>query len=139
LDGELVFHSESYGWEFRLVCDGRFDYGRRFPLRSGALEEADYHHRRFLAEGWTAPATERLATCEVELRAVIDADEGHSRSRRFRHGAHYVLDQARDVVAMLWPSRRRMRSGRPFAKGTRLWQTNKMTQSGGTAPTAGEP
>jgi len=36
-------------------------------------------------------------------------------------------------------TRRRMRSGRPFAKGTRLWQTNKMTQSGGTAPTAGEP
>jgi hypothetical protein len=56
VDCELRFHGESYGWECQCLCDGELAYGRRFPLRAHALEEADTQRRRLLTAGWTAPS-----------------------------------------------------------------------------------
>jgi hypothetical protein len=52
VDCELRFHGESYGWECQCLHDGDLAYGRRFPLRAHALEEAEAHRQRLLALGW---------------------------------------------------------------------------------------
>lgn len=54
VDCELRFHGESYGWECQCLHEGVLAYGRRFPLRAHALQEAEAQRRRLLGEGWTA-------------------------------------------------------------------------------------
>jgi hypothetical protein len=56
VDCELRLHGESYGWECQCLYDGELAYGRRFPLRAHALEEADAQRRRLLTAGWTPPS-----------------------------------------------------------------------------------
>jgi hypothetical protein len=57
MDCELRFHGESYGWETQVLDGGELIYGQRFPLKAGALAEADAQRTRLLAEGWATPAT----------------------------------------------------------------------------------
>jgi hypothetical protein len=54
VDCELRFHGESYGWECQCLHDGELAYGRRFPMRELALEEAEAQRQRLSAQGWLA-------------------------------------------------------------------------------------
>lgn len=56
VDAELMFHGE-YGVEAQFLHEGVMAYGRRFPLRELALQEAEEHRQRLIGEGWTAPVT----------------------------------------------------------------------------------
>lgn len=58
---EILYHGPAFGFETRLIENGEFVYSRRYPLRSGALAEADYQLKRWHAEGFTPPATEPQA------------------------------------------------------------------------------
>jgi len=51
----LRFH-ESYGWETQVLDGGDLIYGQRFPLKAGAMAEAEAQRARLLRDGWTAPA-----------------------------------------------------------------------------------
>ncbi|MFI5302508.1 MAG: hypothetical protein ACHREM_30835 [Polyangiales bacterium] len=53
VDCELKFHGDSYGWECQCLYDGELAYGRRFLVRAQAIEEAETHRTRLLAEGWS--------------------------------------------------------------------------------------
>jgi len=54
VDRELRFHRESYGWECQCLYDGELVHGRRFGRQEDALEEAEAHRERLLADGWLA-------------------------------------------------------------------------------------
>ena len=55
LDCELRFHGESYGWECQCPADGELVYGQRFPLKAGALAEADAQRKRLVRDDWMEP------------------------------------------------------------------------------------
>ena len=53
MDASVLFHGESYGWETQLLDGGDLVYGRRFPLKAGAIAEADALRGDLLKDGWT--------------------------------------------------------------------------------------
>jgi hypothetical protein len=55
IDAELLSQGEA-GWEIQLMHnDGTEFFAWRFPLKGGALAEAEAQHARLTREGWTAP------------------------------------------------------------------------------------
>jgi len=57
VDAELLFQVEA-GVEVQFLHEGEMVMAWRFPLRAGAVAEADAQHARLLREGWIVPATE---------------------------------------------------------------------------------
>ena len=53
-DCELRFHEESYGWECVCTDNGELAYSRRFVLKAGALQEAEFYRQVLLSQSWEA-------------------------------------------------------------------------------------
>jgi hypothetical protein len=60
MDAELLSQGEA-GWEIQLLSDGGEIFAWLFPLKGGALAEAETQRARLLREGWTAPITSHPA------------------------------------------------------------------------------
>ena len=56
MHAELLSQGEA-GWEIQVLSDGGEIFAWLFPLKGGALAEAEAQQARLLWEGWTPPVT----------------------------------------------------------------------------------
>ena len=56
IEAKLMFHAE-YGVEIQFLHDGVMAYGRRWPLRAQAVEEARARRLELEGQGWAEQLT----------------------------------------------------------------------------------